>query len=148
MRSFGGFWRAWLGEVGRGRSGGACGLVGEAREARWPWWQWTAATSSARWLRARNRGGGRSEESERRFGGVAWHRLEPSRASRQAGGGRARAGVPRPRALSIGAGRKTTGEGLGGLGRPLGPPGGCTGELAQISFCSLFSELFLFSIFL
>ena len=67
----------------------------------------------------------------------------------EAGGGRARAGVPRPRALSIGAGRKTTGEGPGGLGRPLGPPGGCTGELAQVSsLSSLFSKLFQFSIFL
>ena len=37
----------------------------------------------------------------------------------------------------------------GGLGRPLGPPGGCTGELAQVSsLSSLFSKLFQFSIFL
>ena len=42
------------------------------------------------------------------------------RKRQEAGGGRARAGVPRPRALSIGAGRKTTGEGQVGWAGHLG----------------------------
>ena len=38
----------------------------------------------------------------------------------EAGGGRARAGVPRPRALAIGVGRKMTGEGQVGWAGHLG----------------------------
>ena len=38
----------------------------------------------------------------------------------EAGGGRARAGVRQPRALSMGAGRKTTGEGQVGWAGHLG----------------------------
>ena len=89
--------------------------------------------------RGRVRGGSRGVR-----GGVG--DVQAMRGKRQeAGGGRARAGVPRPRALSIGAGRKTTGEGPGGLGRPLGPPGGCTGELAQVRSLSLLCFLNCFS---
>ena len=55
--------------------------------------------------------------------------LEEARAKRQAGGGGACVG----HALVLLARRKTTGEGARWLGRPLGPPGGCAGELAQVS---------------
>ena len=150
---------AWLGEVGRGRSGGACGLVGEAREARWPWWQWTAATSSARWLRARNRGGGRSEESERGSQGLRGdaRRAVASRwkqeVAGEAGGGRGSVGARRPRALPTGAGKTTGGGRLVGWAAPVGCQhrswaGWLRGE-HQVSpgGLSLSFFIFLFSIF-
>ena len=136
--------------MGRGRSGGACGLVGEAREARWPWWQWTAATSSARWLRARNKGGGRSEGSERGSQGLCGdaRRAVASRwkqeVAGEAGGGRGSVGARRPRALPTGAG-KTTGGTPGGLGRTGGLPAQELGRLLAPGKCSLLCFIVLFS---
>ena len=129
---------------GRGGRGGSPGHFGGAREARWPWWQWTVATNSARWLRARNRGGGRSVESEK-VQGVAWRRGRgPGR--REEGGKQEVAGASPALATELlrGEGRKTTGGGTpGGLGRTGAGPAGLPGE-RQVRFLSSLLFLFLF----
>ena len=69
--------------------------------------------------------------------------VQAMRGKRQeVGGGRARAGVPRPRVLSIGAGRKTTGEGQVGWAETAGPPGKWASGKSLLPF-----YFFLFSIF-
>ena len=106
----------------------------------------------ARRLRVREtEEGAGARESARGFQGRAWWRWRRPGDEGEAAGSRRLPGACR-RASATRAvywrGEEDDREGPGGLGRPLGPPGGCTGELAQISFCSLFSKLFLFSIFL
>ena len=83
---------------GRGRHGGASGRVGEARGRQWPRWWRSAATGSLGWLRRERWGeeGGTRERGEMQGCRGALGALQQQR--RQAGGGRARAGVWRPRA--------------------------------------------------
>ena len=106
---------------GRGRRDGARRHSEGSRGRRWPRRYGGAAAAALGLERERERKRGRVRERVRERSGLRGIvRAVAREAVEEAGGGQARADVPRPRALSIGVGRKTIGEGQVGWAGHLG----------------------------